>query len=117
LIPQVRQVRAAQRQEEAEQSEFEVRVDARVRINDALDPVIRLLGSLMHAPPGERDQTRARDATKHREYRTFVSVSVIAGDTAYGMRRGRCGRLLGPAGLPGSKLGATITGQRGTSWQ
>jgi GAF domain len=167
LIPQVRQVRAEQRQEEAEQSEFEVRVDARVRMNDALDPVIRLLGSLMHAPPSDRDQTRAKaiplvlktaaeligperaracwfrleagpprrlvptdsagrsgspttifiegtdagdaaigmvladedrlcediladpppgwDATKNREYRTFVSVSVIAGDTAYGM--------------------------------
>ncbi|HET7326897.1 MAG TPA: GAF domain-containing protein [Nocardioidaceae bacterium] len=168
LIPQIRQVAAERRQATAEVREFEARVQTVVAMNDALDPIIRLLGNLALEPRKvERDKFRAQavplvltsaaqligpdraracwfrlepgpptqliptdavgragspsttfvegtpsgdaaigmvlndedricediltepppgwDASKDRDYRTFVSVSVIAGDTAHGM--------------------------------
>ena len=168
LIPEVRQALTSRKQATAEQNEFEARVDTALRMNDALDPIMSLLGNLA----SERDQSvrnqfraqaiplvlktaadligpdRSRanwfrldegppkqltpvehagragspstvfeegtpagdaaigmvlqdedrlcediaadpppgwDATKARDYRTFISVSVIASDTAYGM--------------------------------
>jgi hypothetical protein len=168
LIPQLGQWRAEGRQKSAEEREFEARVQTFLRMNDALDPILRLLGDLAVEPrAAERDKLRAQavtvvlmsatqligperaracwfrleegppkrlvptdafgragsasttfeegtragdaaigmvlhdedricedidtdpppgwDAEKERDYRTFVSVSVIAGDTAYGM--------------------------------
>jgi transcriptional regulator with GAF, ATPase, and Fis domain len=168
LIPQWRQAVASRREITAEEREVEVRVETRVAINDALDPVLRLLGNLaLEEQPEHRLALRAQavplvlataaefigpsrsracwfrldqgppvslvpessvgragsptttfesgtesgdatigmvladedrmcpdieaetppgwDAAKVRDYRTFISVSVIAGDTAYGM--------------------------------
>jgi hypothetical protein len=168
LIPQVRQVAASRAEATAEEREIEARVETRVAVNDALDPILRLMGNL--ALEGDeliRNQIRAQiiplvlktaaefigpdrsracwfrlepgppqqlvpaefagragspsttfsagtpagdaaigmvladedrlcddilqdpppgwDSTKTRDYRAFISVSVIAGDTAYGM--------------------------------
>ena len=168
LIPQLGQWRAEGLQQSAEDREFEARVQTFLRMNDALDPIMRLLGDLASEQrPVEREKLRAQavtvvlmsatqligperarscwfrldggppkrlvptdafgragsatttfvegtpagdaaigmvlddedricediatdpppgwDADKERDYRTFVSVSVIAGDTAYGM--------------------------------
>ena len=61
LIPQVRQIRSEQRQVEAEESEFDTRVEVELAFNDALEPVVRLLGELAletdHAP---RERRRAQ---------------------------------------------------------
>lgn len=167
-IPQVRQVLASRREVTAEEREVEARVETRVAINDALDPILRLLGNLAREPDEVlRNQLRAQaiplllktaaefigpersracwfrldpgpptqlvpsdfagragsptttfvegtsagdaaigmvladedrrcenivtdpppgwDSSKERDYQTFISVSVIAGDTAYGM--------------------------------
>jgi hypothetical protein len=168
LIPQARQILASRSEATAEEREIEARVETRVAMNDALDPILRLLGNLALEPDEVvRNQIRAQaiplvlktaaefigpersracwfrlepgpptqlvpaefagragsptttflagtrggdaaigmvladedrlcedidtdpppgwDATKERDYRTFISVSVIAGDTAYGM--------------------------------
>ncbi len=168
LIPQARQVLASRGVATAEEREDDARVETRVAMNDALDPVLRLLGQLaLETHPRRRDELRAQaaplvlataaeflgpprsracwfrleqgppvalvptesvgragsptttfaagttsgdaaigmvlndqdrlctdittqappgwDASKQRDYRTFISVSVIAGDTAYGM--------------------------------
>lgn len=168
LIPQARQVIASRSGATAEEREIEARVETRVAVNDALDPILRLLGNLaLESDEVARNQLRAQtiplvlktaaeligpdrsracwfklapgpplrldpidfagragsptttfltgtpdgdaaiamvladedrlcadivadpppgwDASKDRDYRTFVSVSVIAGDTAYGM--------------------------------
>jgi GAF domain-containing protein len=168
LIPEARQVLAGRKQATAEENEFEARVDTALRMNDALDPIISLLGNLAaEADPVLREQLRAQavplviktaadligpdrtracwfrldagrhkrlvpvssagragspsttfeegspagdaaiglvladrdrlcedietepppgwDASKPRDYRTFISVSVIASDIAYGM--------------------------------
>lgn len=168
LIPQARQVLASRKGVTAEQREVEVRVETRVAMNDALDPILRLLGNLaLEEDPEHREQLRAQavplvlataaefigpdrsracwfrleqgpplilvpahavgragsatttfeggtisgdatismvladedrlcpdvetqpppgwDATKQRDYRAFISVSVIARDAAYGM--------------------------------
>ena len=168
LIPQARQVIASRSEATAEEREIEARVETRVAINDALDPILRLLGNLaLEADVVTRNQMRAQaiplvlktaaefigpdraracwfkleagppaalvptdfagragsptttfvagtpagdaaigmvladedrlcddivtdpppgwDSTRVRDYRTFISVSVIAGDTAYGM--------------------------------
>ena len=168
LIPQVRQIAASRSEATAEELEIEARVETRVAMNDALDPILRLLGNLALEPDEIiRNQLRAQtiplvlktaaefigpdrsracwfrlepgppahltptdfagragspsttfvsgtasgdaaigmvladedrlcddvltdpppgwDSTKERDYRTFISVSVIAGDTAYGM--------------------------------
>lgn len=168
LIPQVRQLRAEQREVSAEAREVEARTDARVAINDALEPIVTLLGNLALEPStSERELLKEKavtlvlttastligpersracwfrleggpptrlvptehvgragsattefvegtpggdaaidmiladqdrlcedieespppgwDTGKVRDYRTFISVSVIAGDTAYGM--------------------------------
>lgn len=168
LIPQARQVLASRSTAGAEQRELEARVQTRVAMNDALDPILRLLGNVALEPDDIiRGQLRAQaiplilktaaefigpersracwfrldagppaqlvptdfagragapsttfvegtaagdaaidmvlddqdrvcedvltdpppgwDATREHDYRAFVSVSVIAGDTAYGM--------------------------------
>jgi GAF domain-containing protein len=168
LIPQVRQIISERRQASAEEREFEARVETVVQMNDALDPIIRLLGNIaLESRKVERDKLRAQavplvltsaaqligperaracwfrlepgppkqliptdavgragsasttfvegtpsgdaaigmvlndedricedvltdplpgwDTSRERDYRTFVSVSVIAGNTAYGM--------------------------------
>lgn len=168
LIPQWRQVVASRSEATAEEREIEVRVETRVAMNDALDPILRLLGNLaLEGDEVVRNQMRAQaiplvlktaaefigpdrsracwfklepgpperldpvesvgragspsttfvkgtpagdaaigmvladedrlcedittapppgwDSSKDRDYRTFISVSVIAGDTAYGM--------------------------------
>ncbi len=168
LIPQVRQVIARRSGATAEEREIEARVETRVAMNDALDPILRLVGNLALEPDEvTRDQMRAQtiplvlktaaefigparsracwfklepgpptrldptdfagragspsttfvegtpagdaatgmvladedrlcediladappgwDSAKDRDYRTFISVSVIAGDTGYGM--------------------------------
>lgn len=167
-IPQWRQMTASRREATAEEREIDVRVETRVAMNDALDPVLRLLGQLaLEDDPAVREQRRAQavplvlltaaefigpararacwfrleagppttlapdsaagragsptttftagtpagdaaiglvladedllcedlesapplgwDLSRERDYRTFISVSVIAGDTAYGM--------------------------------
>ncbi len=167
-IPQARQIVASRSEATAEEREVEARVETRVAINDALDPILRLLGNLaLERDEILRNQMRAQaiplvlktaaefigpersracwfrldpgpptslvptdfagragsptttfeegttsgdaaiemvlsdqdrlcedivvdpppgwDSTKERDYRTFISVSVIAGDTAYGM--------------------------------
>ena len=168
LIPQARQVIASRSEATAEEREIDARVETRVAMNDALDPILRLLGNLALEPDEvARNQMRAQsiplvlktaaefigpdrsracwfrlepgpprqlapdqsagragspsttfaegtssgdaaigmvladedllcedietspppgwDSTKERDYRTFISVSVIAGDTGYGM--------------------------------
>jgi GAF domain-containing protein len=168
LIPQLGQWRAEGRQKSAETREFEARVQTFLRMNDALDPIMRLLGEIaLETSKVEREKLRAQavplvltsatqligperaracwfrlddgppksliptsatgragsastvfvegstsgdaaigmvlndedrlcedieadpppgwDSNKARDYRTFASVSVIAGDTAYGM--------------------------------
>jgi len=168
LIPQARQVVASRSGATAEEREIEARVETRVAMNDALDPILRLLGNLaLETDEISRNQMRAQtiplvlktaaefigpdrsracwfrlesgpptklipedfagragspsttfvegspagdaaislalrdedllcadivsdsppgwDSTKERDYRSFVSVSVIAGDTAFGM--------------------------------
>ncbi len=168
LIPQWRELKARRKETTAEEREIEARVDTRVAMNDALDPILHLLGNLSLEPDVvSRNQLRAQviplvlktaaefigpdrsracwfklepgppkrleptefagragspsttfvagdaagDAaiemvlsdqdrlvenieadpppgwgpTMTREYRTFIAVSVLAGDTAYGM--------------------------------
>jgi hypothetical protein len=168
VIPQARQVVASRSEATAEERELDARVETRVAMNDALDPILRLLGNLALEPDEvTRNQMRAQtiplvlktaaefigpdrsracwfklepgpptrlapedfagragspsttfvagtpagdaaiglvlgdqdrlcedivadpppgwDSTRQRDYRTFISVSVIAGDTAYGM--------------------------------
>ena len=61
LIPQVRQIRSEQRQAKAEEREFDTRVEVELAFNDALEPVVRLLGELaQQSGPAERDQLRAQ---------------------------------------------------------
>jgi hypothetical protein len=61
LIPQVRQIRSEQRQAEAEESEFDTRVEVKLALNDALEPIVRLLGELALEPRrGPREQLRAQ---------------------------------------------------------
>ena len=168
LIPQVRQLSAERLQATAEEREVDARTETRLAMNDALEPVVTLLGNLALEPShAEREQLREKavtlvlttaaaligpersracwfrleggppkqliptehvgragsasttfvegtpagdaaismvmadgdrlcddiesnpppgwDTSKARDYRTFISVSVIAGDTAYGM--------------------------------
>ena len=168
LIPQVSQVQAERREATAQEHEIDARAETRLAINDALEPVITLLGNLASEPRGaERDKMKEKaitlvlttaadligpersracwfrleagppkqltpvehvgragsatttfvegtpagdaaigmvladgdrlcvdietdpppgwDSSKERDYRTFISVSCIAGDAAYGM--------------------------------
>ena len=168
LIPQWRELTARRKEATAEEREIEARVDTRVAMNDALDPILHLLGNLSLEPkkvirnqlraqviplvlktaaefigpdraracwfklePGppkrldptefagragapstifvagnaagdaavdmvladeerlvhdvESDPPPGWDPSTNREYRTFIAVSVLAGDTAYGM--------------------------------
>ena len=61
LIPQVRQIRSEQRQAKAEEREFDTRVEVELAFNDALEPVVRLLGEVaQESERGRRDQLRAQ---------------------------------------------------------
>ena len=61
LIPQMRQIRSEQRQARAEESEFDTRVEVKLALNDALEPVVRLLGEIAQEPKrAPRDQLRAQ---------------------------------------------------------
>jgi transcriptional regulator with GAF, ATPase, and Fis domain len=60
LIPQIRQIRSEQRQANAEEREFDTRVEVELAFNDALEPVVRLLGEL--AQETDRDQRERRRA-------------------------------------------------------
>ena len=61
LIPQVRQIRSEQRQAKAEEREFDTRVEVELAFNDALEPVVRLLGELaQETDRRERDRRRAQ---------------------------------------------------------
>ncbi len=168
MIPQARQVLSERREATATEREIEARAETRLALNDALEPVVTLLGNLA-LEPGEHERAEMRekavtlvlttaadligpdrsracwfrleegppktlvpaehagragsanttfvegtpagdaaigmvlddgdrlcgdieddpppgwDSAKERDYRTFISVSVIAGDTAYGM--------------------------------
>lgn len=168
LIPQARQIVSGRREASAEEREIDARAETRLAMNDALEPVVTLLGNLALEPNKvEREKMKEKaitlvlttaadligaersracwfrledgppkalipiehagragsattsfvegtpsgdaaidmvladedrlcedinedpppgwDATKQRDYRTFISVSVIAGNTAYGM--------------------------------
>lgn len=64
LIPQIRQVRSEQRQAKAEEREFDTRVEVELAFNDALEPVVRLLGELAQEPDREqRERRRAQAVT------------------------------------------------------
>ncbi len=61
LIPQVRQIRSEQRQAKAEEREFDTRVEVELAFNDALEPVVRLLGELaQETGRGQRERLRAQ---------------------------------------------------------
>lgn len=61
LIPQVRQVFASRSEAGAEEREIEARVEAKVAMNDALDPILRLLGNLaLEQDVTVRNQLRAQ---------------------------------------------------------
>jgi hypothetical protein len=61
LIPQVRQIRSEQRQALAEEREFDTRVEVELAFNDALEPVVRLLGELaQETDRGQRELFRAQ---------------------------------------------------------
>ncbi|GAB2588755.1 hypothetical protein GCM10009593_29790 [Microlunatus antarcticus] len=60
LIPQIRQIRSEHRQAKAEEREFDTRVEVELAFNDALEPVVRLLGEL--AQETDRDQRERRRA-------------------------------------------------------
>jgi hypothetical protein len=61
LIPQVRQIRSEQRQALAEEREFDTRVEVELAFNDALEPVVRLLGELaQETGRGQRERLRAQ---------------------------------------------------------
>ena len=61
LIPQIRQIRSEQRQAKAEEREFDTRVEVEVAFNDALEPIVRLLGELtQERRRGPREQLRAQ---------------------------------------------------------
>jgi transcriptional regulator with GAF, ATPase, and Fis domain len=61
LIPQVRQIRSEQRQAKAEEREFDTRVEVELAFNDALEPVVRLLGELVQETEHvQRERLRAQ---------------------------------------------------------
>ncbi len=61
LIPQVRQIRSEQKQARAEDREFDTRVEVKLALNDALEPLVRLLGEVaQETRRGPRDQLRAQ---------------------------------------------------------
>lgn len=61
LIPQALQVAASRSRETAEARELETRVETRVAMNDALDPILRLLGDLaLEEDEVVREQVRAQ---------------------------------------------------------
>ncbi|WP_188779686.1 hypothetical protein [Marmoricola endophyticus] len=60
LVPQARAVVAAGGEATAEEREIEARLETRVAVNDALDPIVRLLGSLaVETDPTRLFQLRA----------------------------------------------------------
>jgi len=63
-VPQVRQWRASRAEASAEEREIEARVETRMAINDALDPVLQLLGRMAAARDrAERDIVAAQAVT------------------------------------------------------
>ena len=61
LIPQIRQIRSEQRQARAEEREFDTRVEVELAFNDALEPVVRLLGELVQETDHvQRERRRAQ---------------------------------------------------------
>lgn len=61
VIPQVRQLQADRRQLSAREREIDARVDAVLALDDALDPVVRLLGELaLEKRKANREQIRAQ---------------------------------------------------------
>ena len=62
LIPQVRQIRSEQRQAKAEEREFDTRVEVELAFNDALEPVVRLLGELAQETDRVRRESRRAQA-------------------------------------------------------
>ncbi len=61
IVPQVRQLVSDARRRTAEQREFDARVDMAVAMNDALDPIVGLLGQIAVEPAKrERDKLRAQ---------------------------------------------------------
>lgn len=62
LIPQIRQIRSEQRQAKAEAREFDTRVEVELAFNDALEPVVRLLGELAQEPDRDRRERRRAQA-------------------------------------------------------
>lgn len=61
LIPQVRQIRSEQRQAKAEEREFDTRVEVELAFNDALEPLVRLIGELaQQTGRGQRERLRAQ---------------------------------------------------------
>ena len=61
LIPQIRQIRSEQRQARAEAREFDTRVEVELAFNDALEPVVRLLGELAQETDHvQRERRRAQ---------------------------------------------------------
>lgn len=60
-IPEARALRAQQREKTSQQREIEARTEARVDLNDTLDPIVRLLGQIACEPSKpKRDQLRAQ---------------------------------------------------------
>lgn len=60
-IPQFRQLRAEQREAEAKGREFDARVAIELAFNDALEPIVRLLGELaLQTRKAPREQLRAQ---------------------------------------------------------
>jgi hypothetical protein len=61
LIPQVRQLLSERGRATAQEREFEARVTMALAMNDALDPVLTLLGKLTaEEDPGEREKLQAQ---------------------------------------------------------
>lgn len=61
LIPQIRQIRSEHRQAKAEEREFDTRVEVELAFNDALEPVVRLLGELAQETEHvQRERLRAQ---------------------------------------------------------
>lgn len=61
-IPQLRQYRQSRAEATAEEREVEARVETRIAINDALDPVLRLLGRLAVDPDPQARSAMAAQA-------------------------------------------------------
>ena len=98
LIPQIRQIRSEQRQAKAEEREFDTRVEVELAFNDALEPVVRLLGEL--AQETDRDQRERRRAQAVPLVLTTTAQLTGAGPRPGVLVRARA-RTAGAAAAPG----------------